>query len=88
MQSVIYTFLNLCRLRRGPQDLPVSQSLLIGSGASVGREGPIVQIGSSLGSTLGQVVGTGPAQTRILVAAGAAGAAAGAGAAIAFGSQK
>jgi hypothetical protein len=32
MQSVIYTFLDLCRLRRGPQDLPASQSLFIGSG--------------------------------------------------------
>ncbi len=52
----------------------VASALSIGSGGSVGREGPIVQIGSSLGSTVGQVVGLGPEATRILVAAGAAGA--------------
>ena len=49
-----------------------ASALSIGSGGSVGREGPIVQIGSSLGSTVGQVVGLGPSQTKILVAAGAA----------------
>ena len=30
-------------------------SVFIGAGGSVGREGPIVQIGSSLGSSLGQI---------------------------------
>lgn len=50
----------------------VASALSIGSGGSVGREGPIVQIGSSLGSTVGQMVGLAPSQTRILVAAGAA----------------
>jgi CIC family chloride channel protein len=50
----------------------VASAISIGSGGSVGREGPIVQIGSSLGSTVGQVVGLGPDQVRILVAAGAA----------------
>jgi len=52
----------------------LASALSIGSGGSVGREGPIVQIGSSLGSSVGQVVGLGPGQTRVLVAAGAAGA--------------
>ncbi len=52
----------------------IASAISIGSGGSLGREGPIVQIGSSLGSTLGQVVGLGPDRTRILVAAGAAGA--------------
>ena len=52
----------------------IASALSIGSGGSVGREGPIVQIGSSLGSTVGQAVGLGLSQTRILVAAGAAGA--------------
>ena len=52
----------------------LASALSIGSGGSVGREGPIVQIGSSLGSSVGQMVGMGPDQTRILVAAGAAGA--------------
>lgn len=50
----------------------VASALSIGSGGSVGREGPIVQIGSSLGSTIGQAVGLGPSHTRILVAAGSA----------------
>jgi CIC family chloride channel protein len=50
----------------------VASAISIGSGGSVGREGPIVQIGSSLGSTVGQVVGLGPAHTRILVASGSA----------------
>ena len=50
----------------------VASALSIGSGGSVGREGPIVQIGSSLGSTIAQGVGLGPPQVRIMVAAGAA----------------
>jgi CIC family chloride channel protein len=50
----------------------LASALSIGSGGSVGREGPIVQIGSSLGSTIGQVAGLGTSQTKILVAAGAA----------------
>lgn len=52
----------------------VASAISIGSGGSVGREGPIVQIGSSLGSTLSQVLGLGADQTKVLVAAGAAGA--------------
>ncbi|GAC1501698.1 MAG: hypothetical protein NVS1B6_08130 [Steroidobacteraceae bacterium] len=34
----------------------LASALAIGSGSSVGREGPIIQIGSALGSTLGQIV--------------------------------
>jgi CIC family chloride channel protein len=52
----------------------IASAISIGSGGSVGREGPIVQIGSSLGSTVAQAVGLGPDQTRLLVAAGSAGA--------------
>ena len=37
----------------------LASALCIGSGGSVGREGPIVQIGSALGSTVGRVVGAG-----------------------------
>ncbi|MBV9338441.1 MAG: chloride channel protein, partial [Solirubrobacterales bacterium] len=33
-----------------------ASALCIGGGGSVGREGPIVQIGSALASTLGQLV--------------------------------
>jgi chloride channel protein, CIC family len=50
----------------------VASATSIGFGGSCGREGPIVQIGSAIGSTLGQLV-TAPAQiTRTLVACGAA----------------
>ena len=49
----------------------VASALAIGSGAAVGREGPIIQIGSAMGSTLGQVVAMPIAQRITLVAAGA-----------------
>ncbi|MCA9739652.1 MAG: chloride channel protein, partial [Gemmatimonadetes bacterium] len=52
----------------------VASAISIGSGGSVGREGPIVQIGSALGSSLGQLLGVSPDQLRVLVACGAAGA--------------
>ncbi len=45
----------------------------IGSGESVGREGPIVQIGASFGSTLGQILKLSPGDIVLLVAAGGAG---------------
>ncbi len=49
----------------------LASAVAIGSGASVGREGPIIQIGSALGSTLGQVIRMPPGQRISLVAAGA-----------------
>ncbi|MDT8341274.1 MAG: chloride channel protein [Longimicrobiales bacterium] len=52
----------------------VASALSIGSGGSVGREGPIVQIGATLGSAVAQLAGLGSQEMRILVAAGAAGA--------------
>lgn len=45
--------------------------LTVGSGGSAGREGPIVQIGSSIGSSLARVSGLGEDRVRSLVAAGA-----------------
>jgi CIC family chloride channel protein len=51
----------------------LSSALCIGSGGSVGREGPIVQIGSALGSTIGQITRAPEARMRLLVACGAAG---------------
>jgi len=51
----------------------LASALCIGSGGSVGREGPIVQIGSALGSTLGQITKVPESRLRILVACGAAG---------------
>ncbi len=49
----------------------LASALAIGSGSSVGREGPIIQIGSALGSTLGQIIRMPPGQRIALVAAGA-----------------
>jgi CIC family chloride channel protein len=51
----------------------LASALCIGSGGSVGREGPIVQIGAALGSTLGRVVRVPPDRLPILVACGSAG---------------
>ncbi len=50
-----------------------ASAITIGGGGSVGREGPIVQIGSSFGSSLGQLFKLSPRETIILVGAGAAG---------------
>ncbi len=47
-------------------------AICIGTGGSVGREGPIVQIGSAIGSTLGQVLRLSPGRMKILVGCGAA----------------
>ncbi len=51
----------------------LASALCIGSGGSVGREGPIVQIGSAIGSGLGQLTRIGGEEMRLLVACGAAG---------------
>jgi CIC family chloride channel protein len=49
----------------------LASAIAIGTGSSVGREGPIIQIGSALGSTLGQVIRMPAGQRIALVAAGA-----------------
>ncbi|MEM7144704.1 MAG: chloride channel protein [Verrucomicrobiota bacterium] len=49
----------------------LASALSIGSGGSVGREGPIIQIGAAFGSTLGQVIRMPAAQRVNLIAAGA-----------------
>jgi CIC family chloride channel protein len=51
----------------------LASALTIGSGGSVGREGPIVQIGSALASSIGQWVRMPENRLRIMVACGAAG---------------
>ncbi|HVT66618.1 MAG TPA: chloride channel protein [Trebonia sp.] len=51
----------------------LASALCIGSGGSVGREGPIVQIGSALASSVGQWVRMPESRLRIMVACGAAG---------------
>jgi CIC family chloride channel protein len=50
-----------------------ASAITIGSGGSVGREGPIVQIGASFGSSLGQLLKLKPREVIILVGAGVAG---------------
>jgi CIC family chloride channel protein len=51
----------------------VASAVTIGTGGSVGREGPIVQIGSSFGSTVGQLLRLSPWQVTTLIACGAGG---------------
>jgi chloride channel protein, CIC family len=51
----------------------LASSICIGTGGSVGREGPIAQIGSALGSTVGQLLQLPEDRVRNLVACGAAG---------------
>ncbi|MGD8398024.1 MAG: chloride channel protein [Anaerolineae bacterium] len=51
----------------------LASAICIGTGGSVGREGPIAQIGSALGSTVGQVLKLSDDRVRTLVACGAAG---------------
>ena len=50
-----------------------ASAVCIGSGGSAGREGPIVQIGSSIGSALGQLFNMSAERIKILVGCGAAG---------------
>ncbi len=50
----------------------VASAICIGSGGSAGREGPIVQIGSALGSTVAQFFGLSTNNVRLLVGCGAA----------------
>ena len=57
----------------------LASAISIGSGGSVGREGPIVQIGASLGSTIGQFFNIPTKKLKTLVGCGA-----GAGIAAAF----
>ena len=52
----------------------VASALTVGSGASAGREGPIVQIGAASGSALARVLGLANTPRKILLACGAAGA--------------
>ncbi len=50
----------------------LASAACIGSGGSAGREGPIVQVGAALGSTLGQLFHFSDARIRNLVACGTA----------------
>jgi CIC family chloride channel protein len=49
-----------------------ASALCIGTGGSAGREGPIIQVGAALGSTVGQILRLSDERIRNLVACGAA----------------
>jgi chloride channel protein, CIC family len=51
----------------------LASALSIGTGGSVGREGPIIQIGSAFGSTVGQILPVTEWQRMTLIACGSAG---------------
>jgi len=50
----------------------VTSSITIGSGGSAGREGPTVQIGAAVGSTIGQLLHLSTERMRVLIGCGAA----------------
>lgn len=50
----------------------IASALTIGSGGSAGSEGPIVQIGAGIGSTLGQIFHLSEQRVKTLVSCGAA----------------
>ncbi len=50
----------------------VASAITISTGGSVGQEGPIIQVGSALGSTIGQLLKVSPDRLKILVGCGAA----------------
>ncbi|MBI2882715.1 MAG: chloride channel protein [Candidatus Methylomirabilis oxyfera] len=51
----------------------LASAITIGSGGSAGREGPMIQIGSSIGSSVAQWLGMPTDCIRTFVACGAAG---------------
>ncbi len=51
----------------------IASAICIGSGGSAGAEGPVVQIGAALGSSIGQVFRMSEERVKNLVACGAAG---------------
>ena len=52
---------------------PIASSLTIGSGGSAGKEGPVVQLGSALGSAVGQTLRLSEENVKLMLASGAAG---------------
>ncbi|MEC4678269.1 MAG: chloride channel protein [Nitrospirota bacterium] len=66
--------------RRGGRGRPrvvfvksIASAFTIGTGGSAGTEGPIIQIGAAVGSSIGQLFNVSPAYLKTLAAAGAAG---------------
>lgn len=58
--------------KKVPMVKSFASALCIGGGGSVGREGPIVQIGAALGSAVAQMIRLPTSRMRLLVACGAA----------------
>lgn len=50
----------------------ITAAITLGSGGSAGREGPVIQIGSTIGSSIGQYFKLKTHEKRVLLAAGAA----------------
>ncbi len=50
----------------------IASGITISSGGSVGEEGPIIQVGAAVGSTIGQIMRVSPERLQILVGCGAA----------------
>lgn len=50
----------------------ITAAITLGSGGSAGREGPIIQIGSAIGSSVAQVMKLAASERSLLLAAGAA----------------
>jgi CIC family chloride channel protein len=50
----------------------IAAALTLGSGGSAGREGPVIQIGSAIGSSIAQFFKQAPRERSLLLAAGAA----------------
>jgi len=69
MDAIFYTRGNIRGLVAIIKTL--ASALSIGTGAAVGREGPIIQIGSSLGSAFSQILKLNTTQKITLIAAGA-----------------
>lgn len=64
---------NAGRIRKRVMAVKIlASAVTIGSGGSVGREGPIVQIGSGLGSSLGQLLGFEGKRLVVMLGCGAA----------------
>ena len=51
---------------------PLASILTLGSGGSGGREGPTMQIGAGIGSTIGRYIGVSARERRVLMVAGVA----------------
>ncbi len=72
-ESIQAIMFNESRIRpRAAVAKPLSAAVAMGTGGPFGAEGPIIVMGGSVGSLIGQLLPVSPAQRRILLACGAA----------------